>query len=219
MAEIHRATRADNRQLLALTRSTPMAGAIGLRIDREPDFFRLLSLRGPGTVLVRREDGEIQGCITVSSRLVWAAGARRPLWYVGDMKVRPEDRKTGVGAALAGAALNHLLESGADLVACVVAQGNRRALTFLEGRFQIPDGERRFIEQASRDIVELGPIEVPDSFDSLDGLTHDSQEIMRFLDGVYSQLRNGVSGRLMESVEPVGGVGKMCWKWCLSGYD
>lgn len=115
-----------------------MAGAIGLRIDREPDFFRLLALRGRGTVLVRKEAGEIQGCISVSSRPVWAAGARRTLWYVGDLKVRPGDRSKGVGAVLAVAALNHLLASGADLVGCVVARGNRRVLTFLEGKYQIP---------------------------------------------------------------------------------
>ena len=115
-----------------------MPGAIGLRIDREPDFFRLLSLRGQGTVLVREEGGEIQGCISVSSRPVWALGTRQNLWYVGDLKVRPECRKQGVGAALAEAALDHLLGEGADLLACVVARGNRRVLTFLEGKFRIP---------------------------------------------------------------------------------
>jgi hypothetical protein len=30
------------------------------------------------------------------------------------------------------------VEQGADLLACVVAEGNRRVLTFLEGKFQIP---------------------------------------------------------------------------------
>ena len=115
-----------------------MPGAIGLRIDREPDFLRLLSLRGEGTVLVQVEDGEIQGCISASSRPVRAAGARRTLWYVGDLKVRPDCRKRGVGAALAVAALDYLLDQGADLLACVVARGNHRVLTFLEGKFQIP---------------------------------------------------------------------------------
>jgi ribosomal protein S18 acetylase RimI-like enzyme len=138
MPEIRAADSADNGQLLALTRATPMPGAIGLRIDREPDFFRLLSLRGRGTVLVREEDGEIQGCLSVSNRPVWAAGAQRTLWYVGDFKVHPDHRRKGVGAALAVGALDHLLRQGADLLACVVARGNRRVLTFLEGKFQIP---------------------------------------------------------------------------------
>jgi GNAT superfamily N-acetyltransferase len=138
MPEIRAATRADNGGLLALTRVTPMPGAIGLRIDREPDFLRLLSLRGEGTVLVQVEKGEIRGCISASSRPVWAAGARRTLWYVGDLKVRPDCRKQGVGAALAVAVLDFLLAEGADLLACVVARGNHRVLTFLEGKFQIP---------------------------------------------------------------------------------
>lgn len=138
MLQIRPAEKADNGQLLALTRATPMPGAIGLRIDREPDFLRLLSLRGPGVVLVREEDGEIQGCVSASSRWVWAAGARRTLWYVGDLKVRPDCRRKGVGAALVAAVLEYMLERGADLLACVVAEGNRQALTFMEGRSQIP---------------------------------------------------------------------------------
>ena len=35
-------------------------------------------------------------------------------------------------------AFRNLMDEGADLLACVVAQGNRRVLGFLEGRFQIP---------------------------------------------------------------------------------
>jgi ribosomal protein S18 acetylase RimI-like enzyme len=138
MLDVRAASRADNDQLLSLTRATPMPGVIGLRIDREPDFFRLLSLRGEGTVLVQEAGGEIRGCISLSKREVWAAGAQRTLWYVGDMKVRPDCRKKGVGVALAVGALRNLMDEGADLLACVVAQGNRRVLTFLEGRFQIP---------------------------------------------------------------------------------
>jgi ribosomal protein S18 acetylase RimI-like enzyme len=138
MPEIRTANSADNDQLLALARATPMPGVIGLRIDRDPDFFRLLSLRGEGTVLVRETDGEIQGCISLSHRCAWAAGAERELWYVGDMKVRPEAREKGVGASLAVGAFEYLLARGADLLACVVARGNRRALSFLEGKHQIP---------------------------------------------------------------------------------
>ena len=57
---------------------------------------------------------------------------------MGDMKVRPDARSEGVGAALAVGAFRYLMDAGGDLLACVVAQGNRRVLTFLEGRFEIP---------------------------------------------------------------------------------
>jgi len=115
-----------------------MPGSIGLRIDRDPDFFRLLSLRGAGSVLVDEELGELRGCISVSGRTAWVAGQKRAVWYAGDMKVHPGHRKKGVGAGLAVAALEWFRERDADLLACVVAQGNRRVLTFLEGKFQIP---------------------------------------------------------------------------------
>lgn len=138
MPEIREASRADNGRLLDLTRATPMPGAIGLRIDREPDFFRLQALRGKGRVLVQEECGEIQGCISLSHRTVRAAKRERTLWYVGDLKVHPAHRRKGVGAGLAVAALEYLMDQNADLLACVVAKGNRRVSTFLEGKFQIP---------------------------------------------------------------------------------
>jgi len=115
-----------------------MPGTIGLRIDREPDFFRLLALRGEGAVLVDEEEGEIRGCLSLSGRTAWVAGQKRSLCYVGDMKVHPSHRRKGVGAGLAVAALEWFRKRDADLLACVVAQGNRRVLTFLEGKFQIP---------------------------------------------------------------------------------
>lgn len=138
MDRIRLAAAEDNPGLLALTKATPMPGAIGLRIDRDPDFFRLLSLRGEGRVLVEESEGEIRGCISISRRPVWAAGSRRTLWYVGDLKVHPRHRKPGVGARLALAALEHLRDRGADLLTCVVAEGNHQALPFLEGRLELP---------------------------------------------------------------------------------
>lgn len=115
-----------------------MPGVIGLRIDRDPDFFRLLSLRGESSLFVREGNGEIQGCVSLSRRAVWAAGAERELWYVGDMKVHPDVRERGVGASLATAAFDYMSANDGDLLSCVVARGNRRVLSFLEGKHQIP---------------------------------------------------------------------------------
>ena len=41
---IRDATPKDSGKLLELTALTPMKGTIGLRIDRQPDFFSLLRL-------------------------------------------------------------------------------------------------------------------------------------------------------------------------------
>ena len=56
--EIREAVETDNEALLALTRATPMDGTISLRIDRDPDFFALLRLRGPAEFSSRRADAK-----------------------------------------------------------------------------------------------------------------------------------------------------------------
>ena len=66
--EIRQASEADNEGLLKLTRITPMAGAISLRIDREPDFFALLRLRGRNKVFVATRGQEVVGCISEIGR-------------------------------------------------------------------------------------------------------------------------------------------------------
>lgn len=142
MCTIRPATEADNGQLLELTRQTPMPGTIGLRIDREPDFFRLLALRGEGYVYVAETGGRLLGCIAVSRRQVRAAGDTRTLWYVGDLKVHPDHRGRGIAAEVVREAFDFIVSEGVDLLLCVVSAGNRRVVSFLEGRYQIPPFQR-----------------------------------------------------------------------------
>ena len=86
------ATPDDNPALLALAAACEMRGDIGLRIDREPDFFALNRLEGdqwqlgvmPG--LVPRS---VAGCVAASARRVYIDGAPRLTTYVGDFKVHP----------------------------------------------------------------------------------------------------------------------------------
>jgi ribosomal protein S18 acetylase RimI-like enzyme len=142
MCTIRPATAADNHQLLELTRLTPMPGSIGLRIDRGPDFFRLLTLRGEGSVFVAEEGERLLGCIAVSRRRVWVAGEVQTLWYVGDLKVHPDHRGQGIAGGVVGAGFEYIVDQGVDLLLCVVAAGNRRVVSFLEGRYQVPPFRR-----------------------------------------------------------------------------
>ena len=87
--EVRAATEADNDALLALTRATPMTGSIWLRIDRDPDFFRLLRLRGEGVVFVAARGREVLACISGSLRTAYVSGKPETVGYVGDMKVHP----------------------------------------------------------------------------------------------------------------------------------
>ena len=55
----------DNRQLIELTSSSGMTGEISLRIDRKPDFFGLLNMRGESKVFVAVDHETIIGSICV----------------------------------------------------------------------------------------------------------------------------------------------------------
>lgn len=136
--EIREAAEADNEALLALTRSTPMAGSISLRIDRDPDFFALLRLRGEGKVFVAVQGCEVIGCISAAMRTAYISGAPETVAYVGDMKVHPRFAGTRIALRLIQALEAHLRSISIDLCFSVVADGNHRAMPLFEGRLGIP---------------------------------------------------------------------------------
>ena len=82
MASIRNATPSDNEGLLWLTSMTPMKGKISIRVDRNPNFFRLLDRRGSSQVLVAEEEGKIVGCISVASAPVHIDGKLESVYYL-----------------------------------------------------------------------------------------------------------------------------------------
>ena len=138
MATIREARRDDNAGLLALTAATPMGGAIAVRSDRDPDFFRLLERRGPSRVLVAEEGGLIVGSVSASRVPVYVEGVPEEVHYLGDLKVHPDLRRSGVAAGLLKTMEDDLRAAGADLVICTAAFGNDRVRPYLEGRDGLP---------------------------------------------------------------------------------
>lgn len=138
--EIREATEADNQSLLALTRATPMAGTIPLRIDRDPDFFALLRMRGAGKVLVAVSGQEVVGCISGAMRVVYVCGVPETVAYLGDMKVHPRFSGTRTVLRLLQRGADYLRSIGIDLCFSVVAAGNLPAMTLFAGRLGIPKG-------------------------------------------------------------------------------
>ena len=135
---IREAVEGDNETLLALTRSTPMAGSISLRIDRDPDFFALLLLRGEGKVYVAVRGREVIGCISTALRTAYVSGVPETVAYVGDMKVHPRFSGTRIALRLIQTLEAHLRSVGIDLCFSVVADGNQRVMPLFEGRLGIP---------------------------------------------------------------------------------
>jgi predicted N-acetyltransferase YhbS len=136
--EIRQASEADNDELIALTRMTPMDGAISLRIDREPDFFALLRLRGKSKVFVAVRGPQVIGCISAALRTAYISGVPETIAYIGDMKVHPSFSGSLVAVRLIRALEADLRLNGIDLCFCVAADGNHRVMPLFEGRLGMP---------------------------------------------------------------------------------
>lgn len=138
MAIIRVATESDNDGLLMLTAMTPMLGEISIRSDRYPDFFRLLKLRGQSQVLVAEENGKIVGCVSAARVTVHVDTKTESVHYLGDLKVHPDYRGTGLAVRLLASMHRQLLAEDADLIICTAAYGNKDILPFFNGRAGLP---------------------------------------------------------------------------------
>ncbi len=61
------ATKEDNEQLIELTAATGMMGETALRIDRNPDFFKLLEKRGESRVFLALDENKVIGSLCDSA--------------------------------------------------------------------------------------------------------------------------------------------------------
>jgi hypothetical protein len=135
---IREATRDDNEGLVELTSITPMKGNISLRIDRRPDFFRLLEMRGKSIVLVAASENTIIGSVSAAATEVFLDGKPETVYYLGDFKVHPDHRGSLLAARIARALYQKLGSMDADLLFCTAAYGNDDVSPFFMGRAFCP---------------------------------------------------------------------------------
>ncbi|MEO8569964.1 MAG: GNAT family N-acetyltransferase [Ginsengibacter sp.] len=139
MIKYRMATSGDNQQLIALTASSGMAGEIALRIDRKPDFFKLLEMRGETKVFVALEEDTIIASLCVSLQQVYVGGEIYPLRYIGDFKVAEEYRKKGIGLRLCDNMADYVISNNSDLAFLNISKGNNRPVSFFRNRPNVPD--------------------------------------------------------------------------------
>ena len=91
---IRSALPSDNRALIELAAACPMAGDVGLLVDRGPDFFAMNRLEGEWweVAVAGADPGEIAGCVALSRRAVYLHGRPAETFYAGDLKVHPSRR-------------------------------------------------------------------------------------------------------------------------------
>lgn len=153
MFRLREAGRGDNASLIALTKACPMQGNISLRIDRDPDFFALFQLRGPGKVMLVEQKGRALGCISLSMQNLFVEGNVRRALYLADLKVHPEFRRSRVAFLLMKAAKEFSQAQAAELAFLVTPEGNFPLLSLLKGRSIFP----AFEEWARFKVCEFRP--------------------------------------------------------------
>jgi hypothetical protein len=138
--KIRPALPSDSEELIELTKQTPMAGSISIRIDRDPDFFSLSKARGETEVFIAFNENNnlIAGCFSYSKQLFYSFGKPIDVYYLADLKIRPEYSKSLVAYLLVKHVQSHLQSIGANLLFCTAVNDNYSVMPFFNGRAKIP---------------------------------------------------------------------------------
>jgi GNAT superfamily N-acetyltransferase len=152
LIRIRTCTVQDNSGLLNLTTASAMDGSISIRIDRNPDYFALLKLRGEYFVLVAEENGKIIGTISATACESCWSGRSEKAFYLADFKVDPDYRSSFVAVRLVKELHLRLIKENADILFCAIADGNKSVEGFLDGRIGLPP----FV-QTGKFIINLMP--------------------------------------------------------------
>ena len=136
---IRHAVSGDSDKLIELTSLAPMKGTIGLRIDRQPDFFRLLHLSESFIALVAENNQQqIIGCFAATKNKMLINNCMRDVYYLRDLKVHPGYKGGLIAYSLVKKMYATLLQEGADILCCTMASGNDAVVPFFKGRAGIP---------------------------------------------------------------------------------
>ena len=139
MIKYRLATKDDNQQLIELTSTSSMAGETSLRIDRKPDFFSLLKMRGETKVFVALDGNTIIGTLCSTLQQVYVSGQILPMQYIGDFKVAESFRNMGIGLQLCNNMADYVISIGADLAFLNISKGNTKPISFFKNRPGVPD--------------------------------------------------------------------------------
>ena len=151
---IRDATPKDSGKLLELTALTPMKGTIGLRIDRQPDFFSLLRLSESFILLVAENNSqEITGCFAATKSYISVDDKVIAAFHLRDLKIHPEYSGSMLAYLLVKKMHERLLKEDADILCAAMAAGNKAVIPFFAGRAGIP----AFTEAANFNVYQILP--------------------------------------------------------------
>ncbi len=131
----------NSAELCSLIRSAPMAGAISISLEREPNYFHAASVQGTdSSILIARDasTGEAAGVGAVSRRAVYVNGALKQVAYLSDLRIANKYRGGRLLAKAYAHIHEHLLTED-DFAQTIVVEDNVKALDLLtSGRGGLP---------------------------------------------------------------------------------
>jgi ribosomal protein S18 acetylase RimI-like enzyme len=127
----------DNEGLLKLTRECPMDGEISLIIDRQPDFFKLLKLKGVFKTFVAEDSDQLIGSISIVSEEVRIRGEKSTIGYLSDLKIHPRFRGSPVAYRLMFMVNKYREERQINTCLMLAAENNDKVKELFQGRLGI----------------------------------------------------------------------------------
>ena len=124
----------DNEGLLNLTKACPMDGNIRLRIDRYPDYFSLLELKGDYLLLVAVENNQIIGAIAFHEKISYINRETQLTGYISDLKILPQYRSSLVAIRLIRHVDDLIKSKGIKYTFILSSKGNKAVNNLFIGR-------------------------------------------------------------------------------------
>ena len=135
----------DNDALIALSRLTPMEGAITVYIERSPNYRSFYDLHGDcselytteqlsearydtWSTLVAEDQGQVIGVMSSSSRSLLFDGKPIRVGYLMDARVHPDHRRKGVVKTIGYAFAQRFGFVPLDCIVAYIIRGNERAI-------------------------------------------------------------------------------------------
>lgn len=135
---LREATHEDSARLVEFFQRTPMSAGTSFVLDRGPDFFALLALRGASRTFALFNGDRLVGTATALWRTVHDQGLDVVHGEVVDLRVADFARGTRAAWRLLGAVREAFTAAGVMWVSCLIAGGNQLATALVTGRAGLP---------------------------------------------------------------------------------
>lgn len=120
----------------------PLGANQKFRISHGQEYLPFFRAMGDVTLLVVEHEGRVLGTVVLVRRMVRirseSATREEPAYYLCDLKLRPEWRRTPLLSRLIAAAMRHIVSNGGQRCYGVVMDGTARMPTDYTGRMGVP---------------------------------------------------------------------------------